>query len=112
MKLLGLGILAFIFIVLSSTSPAGAVIESAPSNSYPVKINGPLLITGYSFSGHTINYVQIYNASPTVVSLENWQVAYEYNSTNHEAARLSGLLAPRQYVTIAREAILPNATFL
>jgi len=96
--------------------PASAQIDTLPSSELPIKINGPLLITGYSFSGHSLNYVQIYNSSSNMVSIEGWKVGYEYNngsgSSRHNLVELYGKLAPRQYMTVGSNTMLPTATLV
>lgn len=92
--------------------PASAQIETAPSNELPIKVNGPLLITGYSFSGHSINYIQIFNSSTSIVDLSGWKVAYEYGGARYNLIDLYGNLAPKQYITVAKSSVLPSATFI
>ncbi len=111
MKWLGWGILAFISITSILVQPVNAVIETLPSNEVPIKVNGPLLITGYSFSGHTVNYIQVYNSSTSVVNLEGWKLGYDYASTKYNLIELAGKLAPKNYITVASNAIMPTATF-
>lgn len=111
MKWLGWGIIALICITCTLMRPASAVIETAPSNELPIKVNGPLLITGYSFSGHSVNYIQIYNSSSGIIDLNGWKAAYEYSGIRYTLVDLHGNLAPRQYVTVANNLVLPTATF-
>lgn len=86
-------------------------LETTPSPQTPVKINGPLLITGYSFSGHSLRYAQVHNASNEVVSLDGWKVSIEYTGSQTVYATLSGKIAPLKYVTIANISTIPSATF-
>jgi hypothetical protein len=55
--------------VLLLAAPVSAL-ETTPS--MPPKVNGPLLITGYSLQGHSLRYVQVTNTSEEVVALEGW----------------------------------------
>ena len=112
MKWLGWAILAFMCILGTLTRPANAAIDTVPSSELPIKVNGPLLITGYSFSGHTVNYVQVYNSSSAVVDLDGWKAGYEYSGAKYNLAELHGKLAPRQYVVVARDVVLPGAVFV
>lgn len=111
MMRLWLGVLAFISLLYCSALPVSAQISTAPSDELPIKTNGPLLITGYSFSGSSMNYVQIFNNSPTVTSLDGWQVRYEQATTDNALVELQGNLAPKRYITVADETVLPSATF-
>lgn len=111
MKRLWLGVLAFISLLYFSTLPVSAQIGTAPSDELPIKINGPLLITGYSFSGSSVRYVQIFNNSTSVTALDGWRVSYEHAGITNTLVELSGDVAPKRYVTIADETVLPNATF-
>ncbi len=109
MKRLGVGSIAVV-LALFLALPARAL-DTVPSNDSPVKINGPLLITGYSFSGHSLKYMQVFNSSSTVVSLDGWRVSVEQTGGQQVYAALGGLVAPNKYITVANAITLPNATF-
>lgn len=110
MKRLWVGILAVVLAICCSL-PSNAL-ETSPSDNAAIKVNGPLLITGFSFSGHSLKYVQVYNSSSNVVSLEGWRVAVEHAGTIQVYVGLYGYIAPGKYVTAANDVVLPSATFL
>lgn len=111
MKRAGWGILAILFVLGSQFTPTYAL-DTVPSTGIQTKVNGPLLITGYSFSGHSLRYVQLYNSSGSVVSLDDWRVSLEYAPSGQQTyATLAGNVAPGKYVTIANETTVPTATF-
>ena len=104
------GVLAVLFVQLVSL-PASAL-ETSPSDSSLIKVNGPFLITGYSFKGRSLQYVQIYNNSSSVASLNGWKVAVEYSGVKEIYKELSGTVAPSTYVTAADPVAVSNPTFL
>lgn len=109
MKRFGVGVVAFVCMLMYSF-PVSAL-STVPSTTTVTKINGPLLITGYSFSGHSLRYVQIFNSSNQVVDLSGWRVSIEYSATQQIIGTLNGKIAPSKYVTLANELNLPTATF-
>jgi len=94
------------------SGPPAAALDTTPSVNVPTKVNGPLFITGYSFSGHSLRYVQAYNSSNAVLDLKGWRVTVEAGASSQTIATLDGLVAPNKYFTVARSDTLPSATFI
>lgn len=103
-----MGILLCVWCLPSNVYGIGTI----PSDGIQPKVNGPLLITAYSFSGHSLRYAQLYNSSDDVVSLDGWRVAVDTAVTQQIYMVLTGNIAPRKYVTIANSLTVPTATFL
>lgn len=108
LRRLGKALLLGVLVVSTATAPVSAI-DTAPS--VPPKVDGPLLISGYSFSGHSIRYVQIYNTSSEVVSLQGWKLTANWTSDVWQSQELSGLMAPKTKLTIADGLVIPGATF-
>ncbi len=102
---------ATIILLISIIPVRVFALDTVPSATTPNKVTGPLIITGYSFSGHSLKYVQIYNHSDNVVALDGWQVYIEYASVQQNIKTLEGLLAPGRYASVANVATAPSATF-
>lgn len=110
MKRLGWGILACIVSIVYSV-PASAL-ETIPT--IPNKIAGPLLIAGYSFSGSNLRYVQLFNNSSNLVSLDGWQVTATTKTAPIATTTymtLSGLLEPGKHVIAALPGIVDRPSF-
>lgn len=103
------GLLASLVLVTCGVS-AGAI-DTTPSSGVTTKVSGPLIITGYSFSGPAPQYLQAFNLSNGVVDLDGWRVSAETATGQQVIATLSGLIAPGKYLTVARGSVLPTATF-
>lgn len=103
------GVAAFVFATLF-TLPASAI-ETVPS--VPNKVAGPLLITGYSFSGTSLRYVQIYNNSTGLAVLDGWKIASatKTTSTTMSYITLSGLLKPGNHVFAAIPDLVDRPSF-
>lgn len=102
------------FLIVSQLTTHASAIESVPTT--PNKVAGPFLITGYSFSGPNIRYVQIYNNSSTVASLDGWQigsVAKAVTTVSNVYISLTGQIAPNKHVVVAAAGIVdkPIATY-
>ena len=111
MKRLGWGILAFI-VSLTCSVPASAL-ETVPTA--PNKITGPLLVAGYSFSGSNLRYVQLFNNSSNLVSLDGWQVTTTTKTAPFATTSyvtLSGLLEPGKHVIAALPGIVDRPSFI
>lgn len=102
------GLLISAFLTVCAALPAFAI-DSTPSVS--PKIDGPMLISGYSFSGHTIRYVQLYNSSDEVVSIDGWKIIGEWPSGTWTSQTLSGMIAPKNKITVADKLVVNTATF-
>ena len=110
MKRLGWGILAFTFSIFL-TLPVSAL-DTIPTT--PNKTTGPLLIAGYYFSGPNLRYVQVFNSSSNLASLDGWQLASTSKSapvatTVHTA--LHGMLEPGKHVIAAIPGLFDRTTF-
>lgn len=111
MKWRGLGVFAFILSVLIGY-PAAAVIDTIPTS--PSLTTGPLVITGYSFSGPSLRYIQIYNNSSGLVRLEGWQISSVTKSTPANTTvymSLEGALAPGNHIVAAIPEIVDESSF-
>lgn len=100
--------MSMISIVLFQVQPVLAI-DTVIST--PPLVDGDFLITAYSFSGHSLRYVQIFNDSSSVVSLDGWKLQTEWLGGMWQVTELNGLVAPNNKVTIADEAVVPAATF-
>ena len=81
-------------------------------------VDGPLLITKYSFQGDQVRFVEIYNNSNQVVSLGGWSVASVAKSgaPPETVVALHGQLAPGEWVTAGNREVFggehpPTFTF-
>jgi hypothetical protein len=81
----------------------------------PFKTTGPFVISAYSFTGPHLRYVQIFNTSNTVASLDGWKIVTTAKSTpanvtyQHDA--LSGVMAPKTHVIASQVGIFINQSF-
>lgn len=104
------GLAVFVFASLL-TLPVSAI-ETAPST--PNKTVGPFLITGYSFSGSTLRYVQIFNNSQSLSSLDGWRLvsstkAAPIATTQH--VTLAGSLEPGDHIIAAIPNLVDRVAF-
>lgn len=111
MKRLGWGMLAFITSVVM-TIPVNAI-EAVPTT--PSKLNGPLLITAYSFSGQQLRYIQLFNNSSALISLDGWQISTATKTvpivtTNYIS--MSGYMEPGKHAVAAVSGLVDNPTFV
>lgn len=91
---------------------AARAIETIPAEQVVVKTESPLMITSYSTTAHRINYIQLYNSSGSVQSLDGWKIDYTINGRTYELPlTLSGLIAPDNAVIVADATIVPTALF-
>ncbi len=77
----------------------------------PPSVDGPFIISAYSFQGHSLRYVQIANTSNEVASLDGWKVQTEWDTEFWQAPQLSGSMRPGSHTTVADVLVLPSATF-
>jgi hypothetical protein len=104
------GVAAFVFATLLAL-PASAI-DTVPSS--PNKVTGPLLITGYSFSGASLRYVQIYNNSASLVVLDGWKVVSATKTVPVAATTyttLNGMLEPGDHVFAAIPGLIDRSSF-
>lgn len=98
--------------LLVNASQAGAVeaIPFQPSANLPIS---PIIVSGYSFSGPNVSYVQLYNTSEEPVDITGLKLSYKImDQTNPvEVAELSGWIAPLNYVIAANLSAVSNADF-
>lgn len=107
------GIILAIAILCSLANPltvfAASAVETSPSTA-PL-LNGPFIISAYSFAGHSLRYVQITNVSRTVAQLDGWTVKLTLGGSSWVSPELSGKVAPGKKVTVADTLVMPSATF-
>lgn len=109
------GLISVLSIVLLQIQSVAAI-DVVPTP--PPLAAGPFLITSYSFSGHSLRYVQIYNDDSDVASLDGWKVQTEWSDGLEGAVgiwqttELHGLIEPGEHVVVANEEVVPTATFL
>lgn len=111
MKWLGWGLLAFLSTALISM-PSQAL-ETVPTT--PPKTSGPFLITGYSFTGSSLRYVQIYNASNSLASLDGWTVMSFTKSAPVSTVQhvvMSGQLEPGKHVVASIPGLIDRPSFI
>lgn len=107
-----ISIMAGVFIFAST--PAHAI--DAPSlltgPTQPIKTDGPFLITGYSFQGHTLRYVQIANISASPQTVDGWSLVTAWaEGTWTYPSVMSGTVAPGKKIIIANQSAVDGATF-
>lgn len=110
MKRVGWGILAFIF-GLNLPLPVGAL-DTVPTT--PNKVTSPLLVTSYSFNGPNVRYVQIYNNSSNLQSLDGWNIVTTTKTApivSTPVATLAGLLEPGRHVFAAVSGVVDRVSF-
>lgn len=105
-----LGVVIAGLALLANASVAGAL-DTAPSDGAVVATDSPVIITNYSFTASRMNYVQLYNNSDEVVSLDGWTLTYQVGSSSFTLGTLSGLMSPSKYIVVADSALLPDASF-
>jgi hypothetical protein len=73
----------------------------------------PILITAYHINGSSLQFVQLYNNSSELISLDGGRLVYGYaydlTGTTRTAVETSGLLEPRKHVIIAVQNLLVGA---
>lgn len=99
--------------LLFTTSPAAA--ETAEPYIPPPNLSAsPVMITGYSFAGGKLEYVQLYNDGKVPVDLTGWRVElYVTNQATPVAtATLADWMAPSNYLLVADEVAVGNPDFI
>lgn len=91
----------------------GALQVSAATSVAPLPVmtpdplpTSPIVITAYQISGSSLQFVQLYNNSSELVSLDNGKLVYSYGSDVNTygpqvAVMTSGLIEPRDHILIA-----------
>lgn len=86
-------------------SGAGSEQPLATSPS-PVELpSAPVIITGYQITDASLGFLQVYNKSSTLVSLEGWRLSVVANTPEGETiipVTLSGRLLPGKYAVVAQ----------
>ena len=102
-----------LFFCLITAPYAGAVSIESPPSSGPAKIESPLLVTGYAFSGSTLLYVQLYNSSNEVIDISGWEVEYRISAQveSVKIGSLEGMLKPGGYIIMGEQTSMPSADF-
>lgn len=107
MKLLRVGLVVVVFCLLFRAAPASALTTAE----YIDKPESPVIISGYSFAGAQLDYVQLFNTSDTPVDISGWSIEYtiEGGAAPIKLPLLSGILKPSNYVVTGTipEADLP-----
>ena len=94
--------------VYTAIAPVSAI-DTVPS-AMP-KVDGPLMITGYSFSGHSLRYVQVYNSSDSTVDLAGWKLVADWANGTWQSQVLNGIMIPHSKISLADSAVVAHATF-
>lgn len=102
-------IVALCMLLLQSAGQSVYAIDTVPT-SEPL-IDGPFIITGYSFSGHTLRYAQIANNSSEIANLNGWKIAIEWSSGVWVSQELDGLLPGHKKVVFADNTVVNGATY-
>lgn len=93
-----------VFFVYSATA-----VTIAPSA--PTLTDGPFLITAYSFQGAYLRYIQIYNDTDEIASLDGWKIQTNWGSSIWQMTGLSGYVEPGKRAIAASATVVPDATF-
>ncbi len=102
------GLIALLSVHLLLPQPLFAIDTTV---STPPLVDGPFLITAYSFSGHSLQYVQLSNESSSLASLDGWKVQTNWLDGFWQTTELSGSVQPEKKATVAQSTVLPGATF-
>lgn len=99
------------FLTLAS-SPVSALDQLSTIPTQPPKTDGPFLVTGYSFQGHTLRYVQIANISSTAQTIDGWHLSTSWpGGVWTYSAAMAGVVAPGKKIIIADNTAVSGATF-
>ncbi len=103
-------ILAMVFTYASS--PVGALDPLSTTPTQSPKTDGPFVISGYSFQGHSLRYVQIANASSSPQAIDGWQLSTTWSGGSWAyPGGMSGMIAPGKKIIIADQSAVNGATF-
>lgn len=101
---------AFLLMLAPSSASALDALPTGPSQ--VPKTDGPFLITGYSFQGHALRYVQIANTSALPQQIDGWQLSAAWSGGVWTyPGVLSGVVAPSKKIIIGDQAAVNGATF-
>lgn len=101
----------FVALLLAVQPVSVAALSVVPSDDRVVRTAGPFLITEYSFIGSNLRYVQIYNSSSNLATLDGWSIASKVGSVERTHVQLGGMVEPGTFITIGDPSALPSATF-
>jgi hypothetical protein len=95
------------------TSASAAVTTAPPPIITPETLPvSPMLITAYHINDSALQFVQLYNNSSELVSLDGGSLVYAYSTdpagTQRIAVVSSGFIEPRTHVIVAVEGLLPQ----
>lgn len=97
----------------SSMVYAAVTVVPEPVPTPEVMPTSPVMITAYQINGSSLQFVQLYNNSDELISLENGRLVYSYASdspsTMHEALTLDGLMKPRTHILVTVDGLLSDA---
>lgn len=94
------GVLMFLLVMPSGVASAAS--GTQPTTNFPV--NGPFVISAYGFTGPNLTYIQLFNTSTGVASLDDWAVTVALKSAMTEVKEhtlLHGMVAPKQHIVVA-----------
>lgn len=103
MKRLVLGVALLLFFVM----PANAGALETTSGESPL-VDGPLLITKYSFQGDQVRFVELYNETNMLVSLDGWSLYVVVSGIETELTNLGGYIKPQSWVTVGNKVVFTS----
>ncbi len=109
--IISLRIMVALLCIATSALPAQAL-QAAPYTPSLPKTDGPVIISGYSFSGGRMNYVQLFNSSDELVNLADWHLEYQLagQTTPVILTKLHSLMVPSGYVLQPTQAFYHQQT--
>jgi hypothetical protein len=113
MKYFKIAIAAMSLFLCLIPATAGAISVTPPPAS-SLKIDAPVIVTGYAFTGPKLLYVQLFNSSDRVVDVTNWQVEYTISAQTEavKMGELDGKIKPGGYAVMGEQGSVPAADFL
>lgn len=93
---------AMFLIVLVAPLDASASIVTQPTQ--PFASSPPIIISAYGFSGSVLRYVQLFNTSSQVISLDGWRMVSSTKptpGTEYDYGELAGDMAPKSHILVA-----------
>lgn len=99
---------ALVWAPFANAEPIGVVVEPQPQ-----LLSSSLVITAYYADKGDLQFVQLHNASDSVVALDEWSLELSaYNATDEidvQVAELSGWFAPRGHIVVAKAGVVTGA---
>ena len=92
--------------------PAGAI-GTGPFEPAPLKPESPVIISGYSYVGPRLVYVQLFNTLAVPVDVSGWKLEYTIKGQESpvQIATLGGLIKPLNYIVAGDTSSLPAVDF-